>query len=168
MSLWKVNCAGMGAYVEGVGVLRTGEVHDIPEFVVVKRHGRDKRIAVTPRLSWIPMDDRSWTRFHEFWGHQKQLDADGRPVLDAEGKEALVRGPDGEPLWVQPYADMTPEPEMTPEEEDAAAEETARREELARARAEAVEEFKRTASPEAKPGPVRHSDHQPPPVSRRG
>lgn len=160
MSLFKVNCGYPGAYIEGIGVLKAGEIHDIPEFVVVQRRGRPKRIAVTPRLSWIPMDDRSWARFHEEYGNQKQKDADGRVMLDDQGREIELKDATGRPIPVAPYADQTPEPEMTPEEEDAAAEAARRKEELDRIRAEAVAEYQKAASPESKP--ARHSDRAPP------
>lgn len=146
MPLYKINAPMPGSYVEGLGVLRSGDVVNVPTSIVVRRNGRDKRVPIPPRLMWIPQDADAWKAFHDYFGNVKikQRDAQGNVIKDQLGKDVEVdfKDANGKTVQVQPLPDLTPEPEMTPEEEEAAIESRKRAEELQAARAEAVEQYK--------------------------
>jgi hypothetical protein len=67
MPLYEINSQYPGAYVEGIGVLAPGTVIDLPEKMTIKdSHGGEREITISPRCSWIPLDEAAKLLFAKY------------------------------------------------------------------------------------------------------
>lgn len=84
MPKWRINTPDPGAYVEGIGILKPGSEHDLPEKHIVRRLRDGKpirvRVRIKPRASWEPLDDAAKELFAD---HRADLDEIQRKKFDA-------------------------------------------------------------------------------------